>query len=156
MNKTKIIAILIMGIILIIIVGIVIFANIYGSYFNKIEIIKKGINIKDISISIEEYSITNTEIKIIIENENEFIYSTSSGDDYIIYYLDDNNWNELQIQGRWNGTELMTMRPSTKRIEEEINWKDKYGKLEKGRYRLERNISINSIEGNYYIEFEIK
>lgn len=150
MNKTKIIAILI------IIIGIVIFTNIYGSYFNKIEIIKKGINIKDVSISIEEYSITNTDIKIIIESENEFIYSTSSGDDYIIYYLDDNNWNELQIQGRWNGTELMTMRPSTKRIEEEINWKDKYGKLEKGRYRLERNISINSIEGNYYIEFEIK
>ena len=76
--------------------------------------------------------------------------------DYILYCWNDGKWSELQVlKGDWNSTEMMTSQPPAKKIEEAINWNNKYGKLENGRYRLERNIIINNIAGNYYIEFEI-
>lgn len=156
MYNKNIVVIFIMCIVLIAIMGIIIFINIYPSKFNKIKIIENGINISGVSISVEENLITNTDIKIIIESENEFVYSTSSGDDYILYCWNDGKWSELQVlKGDWNSTEMMTSQPPAKKIEEAINWNNKYGKLENGRYRLERNIIINNIGGNYYIEFEI-
>ena len=76
MYNKNIVVIFIMCIVLIAIMGIIIFINIYPSKLNKIKIIENGINISGVSISVEENLITNTDIKIIIESENEFVYST--------------------------------------------------------------------------------
>lgn len=156
MNRKKKVLIISVVVILVMIIGIVIFMNIQKEQIDKVEVLENEINIDNISISIKENSLTKNSITLIFTSQDEFIYSTSSGEDYIIYHWENHKWNELEIQGKFNGTEMEIMRPATPKIEESINWNSKYGELKKGKYRLERDVSINNMGGKFYIEFEVK
>ncbi len=44
----------------------------------------------------------------------------------------------------------------TNKVFENIDWTEKYGTLESGIYKLERNVIIDEYECPYYVIFEIK
>ena len=106
MEKKKIIILSISIIIFIImLIGIFIIINI--DKYRKIEIIDIGNNLQELSISVQDNSLTNTEITVIFTSDNEFVCTTSSGDDFILSSFGDNKWNELApIKGNWNSTEM--------------------------------------------------
>ena len=140
-----------------IIILIVTFIIININRHEELKIISMENNFKNLSMSVKENSLTNTEVTIIFTSDDEFEYATSSGDNFIVSKFKDNKWNELTpIKGNWNSTEMINYNPPTKKIEENINWREKYGELKKGKYKLEREILIDGNKGNYYIEFEIK
>lgn len=125
------------------------------SNLEDINILKCKIDVENISTSIRKDTLTKTGVTLLLTSANEFVFSKCSGDDYKLYFYQNENWIECEsISG--NYTEAIIQRPKTKKLEEHIEWSEKYGELKVGKYKLERDIGINSTEGKLYIEFEIK
>lgn len=108
-----------------------------------------------ISMSIKEGSLSNDGATIIIDNktENTFNYS-------------DNYWIEQNIKGTWyklkqNPVNVRVMDSKSilkDTIELSINWKQLYGALKSGKYRIIKNFYMKDNDNiNIYVsaEFEI-
>lgn len=147
--------ILSLGIILFIFVVILFYFIVFAKKSKQAEVLNIEINIENISVSVKENSLNTKGIVLIFSSINEFIYTTTSGEYYTIYCIENNMKNKLPIRGRWDASELETSRPATKLLETTIDWSNKYGELKKGTYVIEQEISINGTSGKFSIEFKI-
>ncbi|MCI8999691.1 MAG: hypothetical protein HFJ26_01840 [Clostridia bacterium] len=157
MNQKK--QVIICGVIaiLVVITGIIVSVITRVKQTSQIEILNCKIDINGITVSIKENTLTKDGCIVVFTSEDEFVYTDSSGDFYTLYGLENSKWIRLPIKvGKWNATELETSRPPTKLLEESLDWSNKYGELNKGRYIIEREISINGISGKFSIEFKIE
>ena len=79
--------------------------------------------------------------------------------DFIIYKEVDGNWEELEA---YVESDTTTVTKSSEINIERINWLEKYGVLESGKYKIERTIFIQGQydevkrETKYFVIFEIK
>lgn len=115
-----------------------------------------------IDISIKEGTLTNTGMTIIItdNNPNRVIY----GGSFYIEKYENNNWNSIKmLEGNHAFNSMAYSVDENRKLEMSQNWELMYGKLEKGIYRIVKNVTFESdtpnVSENQYIiwqEFEIK
>lgn len=128
----------------------------YTNGYENIKIIRCEMdNSGLINIEVKEDSLNRKGITIIFSSDDEFTYSVSTGDDYILSKLENQQWKELDKSNNWNTTEALNVKSDIKEIEENIEWLRKYGELKNGTYKLERIIHINKTSSKILIEFEI-
>ncbi len=127
----------------------------YTNVDENIKIIRCEIDNSDLNIEVKEDSLTRKGITIIFNSDDEFTYSVSTGEDYILSKLENQQWKELDKKNNWNTTEALNVKSDIKEIEENIEWIRKYEELENGTYRLERIVHINKTSSKILIEFEI-
>ena len=128
--------------------------------FNSNKNLKKEIKIlEDVSMIIEEDSLTNTSAKIIITDLNKkekHIYS----ENYNIEKKEDNQWKELKLlTDNASSTPREYFPDSNGMLEFHIYWGNFYGELQPGKYRIVKYASINNSvndKGIVYAEFTIK
>ena len=96
-------------------------------------------NWNNVYISIKENTLTYTEATFIIKNKN-FISVDYLVDDYHIYKKNGDRWKQLPELST-NYPDNFNARISNPRIlytyERNINWENKYGKLDSGIYRID-------------------
>ncbi len=120
---------------------------------SNVNIIDYTQSINNVTISIE--TLSNEQVKIKLTSDNQFVYSSSSGEFYKLYCMNDNEWKELRTIGSYDTTEVIIYRPKTKDLSLTKDWSKKYGKLQKGKYKLEDEFGIDEIFEVFSIEFEI-
>jgi transcriptional regulator with XRE-family HTH domain len=122
--------------------------NIINDYVKKNGGTCKIVENKDlndvINMYIKENTLTNTGATIILENNTEFDFLF--GKDYKIEKLNSNNgWNDMPIvcdNCAFNDIGYILTSKSTREIK--MNWKDMYGELPKGEYRIVKEASFIS------------
>jgi len=112
---------------------------------NKVE------NIDGITMTIKEGTLTNISATIIITDVsgNNNTYGTY----YRIDKFENNKWRELDIiyKGNYGWTSIGYLIVEDNKIEMNINWKKLYGELEKGKYRI-----VKEVNTKYFsVEFKI-
>lgn len=107
-------------------------------------------------VAIEEESLSNEGIRLNILGIS---YECYKDNDFIIYKEVDGNWEELESHAE---ADANTVTKSSAVNIERVNWFEKYGLLENGKYKLERTIFIQGgydkpkRETKYFVIFEIK
>lgn len=155
-KKLKLIYIILAIIVLLIILFFIInqYFNItYSIYNSTIEenIILNTIN--NIKINIKDGTLTNTSATIIIENNSNRNYGY--GKWFRIDKKENEKWKEvIPIDKNYVFTSIGFNLFQNQKLEDTIDWSKLYGKLEKGHYRLIKNIYDTS--SNYvFVEFTI-
>ena len=107
-------------------------------------------SIKGVSISVKEYTLAHTDVVIIIKNETDSDIETGTA--FSIDKKVNGKWMKLKTKHDtfWNLISIII--PSNSEREFEYNWEDMYGKLEKGTYRLIKEINSKKIA----VEFELE
>ncbi len=107
-------------------------------------------SIKGVSISVKEYTLAHTDAVIIIKNETDSDIETGTA--FSIDKEVNGKWMKLKTKHDtfWNLVSIII--PSNSSRELECNWEDIYGKLEKGTYRLVKEINSKRIA----VEFKVK
>ena len=107
-------------------------------------------SIKGVSISVKEYTLAHTDTVIIIKNETDSDIETGTA--FSIDKEVNGKWMKLKTKHDtfWNLVSIII--PSNSSRELECNWEDIYGKLEKGTYRLVKEINSKRIA----VEFELE
>lgn len=115
-----------------------------------------------VNISIKEGTLTKTGATIIItdNNPNKIIYGTS----FYIEKYENNDWHEVMpINNNYGFNDMAYYVDENGKLELEQNWEYIYGKLNKGIYRIVKDVAFESDipitpEDIYYIwtEFEIQ
>lgn len=110
----------------------------------------------DISMVIKEGTLTNKGATIIITNnsDKDFIY----GNPYEIEIKKDGEWHKINVELLFNSLGIILKSKESKEIK--INWKDGYGKLASGTYRIIKSVSYEYEKDNYQtfdiaVEFNI-
>ena len=153
-NKTIISIILTLIIILIITLSI---AFLYKKEFMIGEESKTIINNNGISLSIQNNTLTNTGLTLILKNDGDKTITYT--EEYEMEIKKDNNWQKLNIEIDFITTINILNPKDSNTIN--IDWEYTYGKLKKGDYRIVKQIFIEEESGNFkkrYIseEFRIK
>ena len=109
-------------------------------------------NSNDITLSIKEDTLTNTDATIIIKNNSnkDFYY----GEEFYIDIKKDNKWHTINATSVFK-TPRYTITPGeTKEIE--LKWENRYGKLDKGTYRITKSFEYEDSKGKhpFYIATE--
>ncbi len=125
------------------------------SYIRKIDTTKIT-NSKEITLSIKEGTLTNTDTTIIIiNNSNKKFYY---GEEYSIQIKKDNKWHIINAISDFKVPKYTIIPGETKEIE--LKWENRYGKLNKGTYRITKNFEYEDSKGKhpFYIatEFNIE
>lgn len=113
-------------------------------------------NVKGVSMSIKEGTLTKTGATIIIKdisNKNN-VY----GEAYRIDKYENNEWQELDVvvKGNYGWNDIGYYVDKNNELELSIDWEWLYGKLEQGKYRLVKSKSdLKNIKHNFSVEFEI-
>ena len=123
------------------------FTNICNYKYNDIE---------NISLSIKEDTLTNTSATIIITDQCDHLNTYDNK--YLIEKYDNDTWNPLKKSEDEEVPENHYIKDKNNMIEININWKDTYGKLKKGKYRIVKELGKSIEYRNHYItvEFVIK
>ena len=122
---------------------------------------KKKYNDDKISLSIKEGTLTNGGAILILKNDSKADYSYVEA-----YYIEqevDGKWKEVkEIHDVTFNLPSLDLK-SKKSVEINIDWRYGYGQLEKGKYRIVKEIfrvpttyMDNSESFNVYTEFELK
>lgn len=107
-------------------------------------------------LAIEVESLSEDGIRLNILGAS---YERYKDNDFILYKEVNDNWEELEAYAE---KDTNTVTKSSDVNIERINWLEKYGQLESGKYKLERMIFIQSgydeptRETKYFVIFEIK
>ena len=100
-------------------------------------------------------TIKNTGLTLVLNNKDyDFVYY---GEEYSMEIMIDNEWHTI-IANQFFTEPLYSIKKDSKK-EIELNWKDVYGKLEPGKYRIVKRFSINlsdSFSRYMACEFTIK
>lgn len=113
----------------------------------------KNTTLDKVSMVIKEGTLTKTSATIIITDTNENAYSY--GRSFIIEKKENNNWKELDTIGYDYAFTTEVLSPGVDgKLELKTDWLDMYGELEKGEYRIVKDIatteSVISVEFNIY------
>ncbi len=126
----------------------------YATNSNVNQIDEDSRNINNVTMKIKEGTLTKTSATILIEDKNEEKYDY--GQWFRIDKKENGEWKELeQINENFAFTDIAYIPKEDGTIEIEENWKDLYGELDTGEYRLVKELYGN--EKNYiYAEFTIE
>lgn len=108
--------------------------------------------IEKVSISINPETVTKTGLSFCIVDTNKSPYTCTK--EYRIEKKENEQWKPVPLIVDGWLEEAISFRTKDGIIQETIDWKDKYGELEKGEYRLIKFIGHNSIK--LYAEFNIE
>lgn len=113
-------------------------------YANKIE---------NVSINIQEGSLTNTGATIVITDKNTV--KNTFNEEYKIEKRVNDSWEEVKkIDNNYFFNDLIWTFEDDDTTTHDVNWENLYGELEPGKYRM-----IKSVEGKMFsgiqVEFEI-
>lgn len=114
-------------------------------------------NAKGVSMTIKEGTLTKTGATIIIKDISN--KNNTFGEEYRIDKYENNEWKELDVvvKGNYGWNSIGYHVDKNNKLELTINWEWLYGKLEKGKYRLVKNISdLKNEKQTFSVEFEIK
>lgn len=92
----------------------------------------------EIFIQVNESTLSNNSATVVIQNKNKNLIQYT--DDYIIEKKENYDWIKLQ-QKNAEPTSTVVKKTNNEIIEIKINWKNRYGDLEKGTYRIVKNIN---------------
>jgi hypothetical protein len=111
----------------------------------------------DVTLSIKEGSLTKVSATLILKNNSnvDIIY----GNPYEIEIKKDNEWHKIDVELFFNSPAYGLA--SSESTEIELNWKNSYGKLSSGEYRIIKDIDVEKEDGtfeSFYVsaEFTIK
>ncbi len=119
---------------------------------SDIEILEKGV-----TLAVKENTLTKTSATLILKNNNDV--DIQLGDSYEIEIKKDGKWHKINVQLNFNSPAYVLKSNESREIE--IDWKNAYGKLVKGEYRIIKSIGIknnNETFDDFYVsaEFIIK
>lgn len=110
-------------------------------------------DIEGVSMKINEASLTNTKMTIIIEdiNKDRYIY----GEEFFIERLENGKWIRLTpINDDYGFNEIGYLVGEDNKLEMEQDWSNIYGVLNEGKYRLVKNVFDNGYK-YFSVEFDI-
>ena len=107
---------------------------------SDIEVVKN-----DVSLSVKEGTLTNTSATLILTNNSDknFYY----GNSYEIETKKDGQWHKINVELKFTMPAFGLKAKETKEIE--LNWKNGYGQLANGTYRIIKCIDYEKEEGNF-------
>lgn len=111
---------------------------------------------EDVTLSIKDGTLTNTGATLILTNKSNKDYEY--GNPYELEIKKGENWYKIEVELNFNQPAFILKANESKEIE--INWKNGYGKLPKGTYRIIKEIDYEYEEVKYQsfniaVEFEI-
>lgn len=108
--------------------------------------------IEKVSMSINPETVTKTGLSFCIVDTNKSPYTCT--EEYRIEKKENEQWNPVYpiVEGWLEDLNVFWARDGI--IKRNINWKDRYGELENGEYRLVKFMGPNDIE--IYAEFNIE
>ena len=119
-----------------------------GKQKNEFDIGNKSdikISQNDVIMTIKEGTLTNKSATLILTNNSDknFQYGTP----YEIEIKKDGEWHKINVELNFTMPAFQLSAKENKEIE--INWENGYGKLEKGTYRIIKEIDYEYEEGKY-------
>lgn len=143
----------------IMVVGIIVL-GLTGCEKNKLDIGKKSdieITKNDVTLSIKDGTLTKTGATLILKNNSNV--DVEYGNPYEIEIKQDGFWYKINVQLYFNSPAYGLKPNESEQIE--LNWKNSYGKLPSGEYRIIKSIDVEKEDGtfdSFYIsaEFTIK
>lgn len=114
--------------------------------------------IENVSMTIKNGTLTRTSATIIINDANEI--ANTYGSEYRIDKKEKGSWKEADIvfTGNYGWNSIGYNVDENHQLEMDINWKNLYGSLENGEYRIVKNIFFDTIDINkkyFSVEFSI-
>ena len=99
----------------------------------------------DVTMTIKDGTLTNSGATLILTHNSDknFQYGTS----YEIEIKKDGEWHKINVELNFTMPAFQLSARENKEIE--INWENGYGKLEKGTYRIIKEIDYEYEEGKY-------
>ncbi len=116
------------------------------------ELVEKR-SVDKVSIQIKEGTLTKEGATIVITDKNDYPYVY--GKEYRIEKLENNEWKKIQ-SGNYGVDAIAYKTDNNGQVTMNFNWKDRYGELENGKYRLLMEINPGNPDTTIYTEFEIK
>lgn len=107
---------------------------------SNIEIIEKGV-----SLSIKENTLTNEGATLILKNNSDV--DVQYGNPYEIEIKNDGAWHKINVELNFTLPAFSLKSKETK--EWKLYWKNGYGKLAPGDYRIIKSIDIEKEDGTY-------
>lgn len=152
----KIHIIIIVIILIILCIGIIFIMQDKQESTNNVSKQQKVIDLEKISLKIEENSIKNTGLVLIITDNNEKEFSWNDG--YEIQKKVNGKWIELEPKNELVTTAFPYHKDENNQYIQKINWEYYYGILENGQYRIVKPLYVSGNNGRinlYSEEFEI-
>ena len=139
--KKTILTILLCGVLLLGLTGC-------GKAKNEFDIGDKSdiiISENDVTMSIKEGTLTDTSATIILTNnsDKDFEY----GNPYEIEIKKDGEWHKINVELNFTMQAIQLKAGESKEIK--LGWKEDYGKLASGTYRILKCVSYEKEEGNF-------
>ena len=107
---------------------------------SNIEIVEKGV-----SLTVKENTLKETGATLILKNDSEV--DVQYGNPYEIEIKKDGEWHKINVQLDFTLPAFSLKSKETKELE--INWKEGYGKLTPGDYRIIKSIEIEKADGTF-------
>ena len=108
---------------------------------------------ENVKLEIKEGTLTNIGATVIITDKNENPYGW--GEPYFIEVDEGGLWARLKYLSNFSWIEIAYALDENGQYEQKINWKDLYGELPPGNYRLGKNVYDDGYI-NVYVEFTIE
>lgn len=107
---------------------------------SNIEIVEKGV-----SLSIKENTLTKTGATLILKNDSDV--DVQYGNPYEMEIKKDGEWHKINVELNFTLPAFSLKSKETKEIE--LNWKNGYGELASGDYRIIKSIDIEKEDGTF-------
>lgn len=128
------------------------YANLTSEQIN--EMVEKR-SMDKVSVAIKDGTLTKEGATIVITDNNDFPYSY--GEDYNLQKLENGEWKDVQQIGPYNINDIACEVKEDRTAEMQLNWKNIYGELEAGHYKLNLAVSQNdSSNATVSTEFDIE
>ena len=121
--------------------------------YNEPNIKESNRKAENVKLEIKEGSLTNTGVTVIITDKNENPYGW--GEPYFIEMDEGGIWSRLKYLSNFSWIEIAYVLDENGQYEQKINWKDLYGELPPGNYRLGKNVYDEGYI-NFYAQFIIE
>ncbi len=107
-----------------------------------------------VSIVIKEGTLTKEGATIVVTDKNDYPYSY--GEHFNIQKLEDGGWKDVQTIGTYYINDIAHLIKEDRTTEIKLNWKDRYGELETGHYKLNLEETLSdSSKATISTEFDI-
>lgn len=107
---------------------------------STIELAEKGV-----SLSIKENTLSKTGATLILKNNSDV--DVEYGNPYKIEIKKDGKWHKINVELNFTLPAFELKSKETKELE--LNWKNGYGKLAPGDYRIIKSIDIQKEDGTF-------
>lgn len=121
----------------------------------QIDEMKENRSMDKVSISIKEGTLTKEGTTIIVTDRNDYPYSY--GEYFNLQKLENGAWQDVKIIGNHYFNDIVHIIKEDGTTEIGLNWKDMYGELELGHYKLNLEVTQNDYsEATVSTEFDIQ